>query len=122
MKLLRTIQLDPSDTFVFERAAAPGEWAVSGAFAFWHEDVSALMGKARSAFRGGFLGVQSLGWSMLVQVVDASEQDRAAVIDMLAEAVPRMSLMQLHWGGGTDRPRNRRSRSCARLYRGQIRP
>ena len=26
MKLLRTIQLDPSDTFVFELAAAPGEW------------------------------------------------------------------------------------------------
>ena len=32
MKLLRTIRLDPSDTFVFERAAEPGEWAVSGAF------------------------------------------------------------------------------------------
>ncbi|HVD73162.1 MAG TPA: DUF6505 family protein, partial [Xanthobacteraceae bacterium] len=27
MKLLRTIRLDPSDTFVFERAADPGEWA-----------------------------------------------------------------------------------------------
>ena len=34
MKLLRTIRLDPSDTFVFERAAEPGEWAVSGAFMF----------------------------------------------------------------------------------------
>ena len=34
MKLLRTIRLDPSDTFVFERAAEPGEWAVSGAFVF----------------------------------------------------------------------------------------
>ena len=30
VKLLRTIRLDPSDTFVFERAAEPGEWAVSG--------------------------------------------------------------------------------------------
>ena len=26
MKLLRTVQLDSSDTFVFERAATPGEW------------------------------------------------------------------------------------------------
>ena len=85
MKLLRTIQLDPSDTFVFEPAAAPGEWAVSGAFAFWHENVGALSGKARAAFRGGFLGVQSLGWSTLVQVVEATEEDRAAVIRALAE-------------------------------------
>ena len=30
MKLLRTIRLDASDSFVFERPAEPGEWAVSG--------------------------------------------------------------------------------------------
>ena len=54
MKLLRTIRLDPSDTFVFERAAEPGEWAVSGAFMFWDDDPAALDGKARAAFRGGF--------------------------------------------------------------------
>ena len=85
MKLLRTIQLDPSDTFVFERAAAPGEWAVSGAFVFWNDDVTALQGKARAAFRGGFLGIESLGWSTLVQVVEASDVDRAAVIEKLAK-------------------------------------
>ena len=85
MKLLRTIRLDVSDTFVFEKAAEPGEWAVSGAFAFWDRDPSALEGKARSAFRGGFLGVASLGWSTLVQVVEASEADRLAVIDTLAK-------------------------------------
>ena len=73
VKLLRTIRLDPSDTFVFERAAEPGEWAVSGAFAFWNDDVTALEGKARAAFRSGFLGVQSLGWSTLVQIVEASD-------------------------------------------------
>ena len=48
MKLLRTIRLDPSDTFVFEHAAEPGEWAVPGAFVFWNEDVLQLEGKARS--------------------------------------------------------------------------
>ena len=85
MKLLRTIRLDVSDTFVFEKAAEPGEWAVSGAFVFWDSDPSALEGKARSAFRGGFLGVASLGWSTLVQVVEASEADRLAVIDTLAK-------------------------------------
>lgn len=85
MKLLRTIRLDPSDTFVFERAAEPGEWAVSGAFVFWDTDPAALSGKARAAFRGGFLGVESLGRSTLVQIVEASEQDRAKVIETLAQ-------------------------------------
>jgi hypothetical protein len=85
VKLLRTIRLDPSDTFVFEQAAEPGEWAVSGAFAFWAGDPTTLEGKARSAFRSGFLGVESCGRSTLVQIVKASEADRAAVVDMLAQ-------------------------------------
>jgi len=84
VKLLRTIRLDPSDTFVFERAAEPGEWAVSGAFAFAHVDIGKLEGKQRAAFRSGFLGIESLGWSTLVQVVEASEDDRAAAIERLA--------------------------------------
>src|SRR5437868_3131106 len=84
MKLLRTIRLDPSDTFVFEPAAEPGEWAVSGAFVFWNSDVEQLQGKARSAFRSGFLGLDSLGWSTLVQIVEVSEDDRATVLDRLA--------------------------------------
>lgn len=84
MKLLRTIRLDPSDTFVFERAAEPGEWAVSGAFMFFDGDPAAMEGKDRAAFRSGFLGVQSLGWSTLVQIVEASEDDRRAAIATLA--------------------------------------
>jgi hypothetical protein len=85
VKLLRTIRLDPSDTFVFERAAEPGEWAVSGAFAFWKADPDMLEGKARSAFRSGFLGVTTLGRSTLVQIVEASETDRAALLEALAQ-------------------------------------
>ena len=85
MKLIRTIRLDPSDTFVFDRAAEPGEWAVSGAFAFWSTDVARLEGKARSAFRGAFLGVESLGWSTLVQIVEANAADRAALVERLAQ-------------------------------------
>jgi hypothetical protein len=83
MKLLRTIRLDPSDTFIFDPVAEPGEWAVSGAFAFWDGDPGKLEGKARAAFRSGFLGVDSLGWSTLVQIVDASEEDRAALVEVL---------------------------------------
>ena len=85
MKLLRTIRLDPSDTFIFANAAEPGEWAVSGAFVFSDDDPAALEGKARSAFRGGFLGIASLGWSTLVQIVEASDGDRVAAIDALAK-------------------------------------
>jgi len=85
VKLLRTIRLDPSDTFVFERAAEPGEWAVSGAFMFWDRDPATMDGKVRAAFRSGFLGVQSLGWSTLAQIVEASEDDRRAAVDALAK-------------------------------------
>jgi hypothetical protein len=84
MKLLRTIQLDPSDTFIFERAAQPGEWAVSGAFVFAQMDAARLEGRARAAFRSGFLGIDTLGWSTLVQIVEAGEDERAAAVDMLA--------------------------------------
>jgi hypothetical protein len=84
VKLLRTIRLDPSDTFVFERAAEPGEWAVSGAFVFSDADPAELAGKARTAFRAGFLGLESLGWSTLVQIVNATEEDRVAAVDTLA--------------------------------------
>jgi len=95
LKLLRTIRLDPSDTFVFETAAEPGEWAVSGAFVFWNRDAASLQGKIRTAFRSGFLGVSSLGWSTLVQIVEASEEDRRAVIESLARQ------LMTHFGAPT---------------------
>jgi hypothetical protein len=85
MKLLRTIALDPSDTFVFDPPAEPGDWAVSGAFLFWGGDPAELEGKARLAFRGGFLGLQSWGWSTLVQIVEARAEERVAVVDLLAQ-------------------------------------
>jgi uncharacterized protein DUF6505 len=85
VKLIRTIRLDASDTFVFEKAAEPGEWAVSGAFAFWNRDPATLEGKTRTAFRSGFLGVATLGWSTLVQIVEANTDDRTAIVDMLAK-------------------------------------
>jgi hypothetical protein len=85
VKLLRTIRLDPSDTFVFERAAEPGEWVVSGAFMFADADPAALAGKARTAFRAGLLGIASFGWSTLAQIVEASARDHAAVIELLAQ-------------------------------------
>jgi hypothetical protein len=85
VKLLRTIALDPSDTFVFDLAAEPGDWAVSGAFRFCDRDPASLTGKDRTAFRSGFLGVRSWGWSTLVQVVHATEADRRNLVELLAQ-------------------------------------
>ena len=87
MKLLRTIRLDPSDTFIFPAAASPGEWAISGAFVFADADLAALAGKELAAFRGGFLGLPSLGWSTLAQVVEAKAEDRGAAIDLTARCL-----------------------------------
>jgi hypothetical protein len=84
LKFPRTIRLDPSDTFVFERAAEPGEWAVSGAFVFWNRDLTALGPKQRVALRSGFLGIDSLGWSTLAIVTEATEAERQAMIARLA--------------------------------------
>lgn len=84
LKLPRTIRLDPSDTFVFERAAEPGEWAVSGAFVFWDRDPAALGQKQRVALRSGFLGTDSLGWSTLAVVTEATEAERSVIADRLA--------------------------------------
>jgi hypothetical protein len=85
LKFPRTIRLDPSDTFVFERAAEPGEWAVSGAFVFWNQDAAGLGQKQRVALRSGFLGIDSLGWSTLAIVTEASDAERQVMVERLAE-------------------------------------
>jgi hypothetical protein len=84
MKLLRTVRLDRSDTFVFAKAAEPGEWAAPGGFMFWDGDPERLEGKARAAFRSGFLGLGSFGWSTLVEVADATAADVEVAVEALA--------------------------------------
>ena len=84
MKLLKTVRADTSDTFVFEKAAEAGEWAVSGAFLFANLDPTTLNGRPRAAFRGGFLGVSSFGWSTLAQIVEVTAEERATAVALLA--------------------------------------
>ena len=83
-KMLRTIRLDPSDAFVFAQAAAPAEWAVPGGFMFWDRDPAMLAGRERQAFRAGFLGLSSFGWSTLAVVVEATMAEREDAIARLA--------------------------------------
>lgn len=83
-KLPRTLRLDPSDTFVFDRAAEPGEWAVSGSFVFWDVGADTLGPKQRAALRAGFLGLETFGWSTLCVVTTASAEERAGAVERLA--------------------------------------
>ena len=83
-RLPRTVRLDRSDTLIFDPPAEPGEWAVPGGFEFWDEIPADMTGKRRQAFRGGFLGLGSFGWSTLVEVAEAGAEDRAAAVAALA--------------------------------------
>jgi hypothetical protein len=85
--MLRTIRLDPSDGFVFAKAAEPGEWAVTGTFLFWGRNISALDGKERTAFRSGFVGVESLGFSTLVVCQPIRPEEREAAVTALARNI-----------------------------------
>lgn len=78
MKLPRTIRLDPSDTMVFPAAADPGEWAVTGTFAFVDANPTDMDNKTQLAFKSGWLGTASFGRSTFVQiaVVPDAEADR----------------------------------------------
>ncbi|UCH52835.1 MAG: hypothetical protein JSW09_09590 [Pseudomonadota bacterium] len=84
MNFLRVTRLDDSDTRVYESAAHPGEWAVCGTSAFFAVDVGDLMGKAHQAFRHGFLGIGSFGWTTLVHVDEITPVEYLRVIDKLA--------------------------------------
>jgi len=84
MRLPRTIRVDASDAESFDAAAEPGEWAVSGAFVFSDREPALLIGKERRAFRGGFLGTGSFGWSSLVSVEEIGEAEYEAVVAALA--------------------------------------
>jgi len=83
-RFLRAIKLDESDQQVFESAANPGEWLVTGSFAFLDDDPSKLQGKRLQAFRNGFLGTDSLGWSTLAEVAEIDDLQYRRLVELLA--------------------------------------
>lgn len=77
-RFLRAIRFDVSDTHVFPRAAEPDDWAIPGGFLYMPRpgfDAATLAKKERQAFVSGFFGLPSFGFSTLVSVGEASEQD-----------------------------------------------
>lgn len=85
MKFARTIRLDDSDTNVFEFAAEPGEWAISGAFEFSDWSSDNLKGKPRQAFSNGWLGLDSYGRSTFVAICPITDTEYDALANRLAQ-------------------------------------
>ncbi len=84
MKLAKTIQLDVSDSHVFERPAEVGEWAITGTFAFVDSDPAAWSGKQQLAFSAAWLGIGSFGYSTFVQVAALSTHEYEQAVRTLA--------------------------------------
>ncbi len=85
MKLARVIRLDDSDLRVMDPAAAPGEWAISGAFAFTRWTPDDLEGARAQAFANGWLGLDSFGRATLVAVAPVTQAELAAAADRLTQ-------------------------------------
>lgn len=86
MRFLRALRLDDSDEAIYPRAAGAGEWVVPGTFVFTFSDrdPEKLDSGERQAFRHGFLGLESFGWSTLAVVVEMPEHERRRVLERLA--------------------------------------
>lgn len=85
MKFLKTIRFDPSDTHVFEIAAEPDEWSISGGFWFSGITKDQLKGKVKQAFSNGFLSLDSFGFSTFVSVVEIDSGQLKKITNQLAE-------------------------------------
>lgn len=85
-RFLRAIRFDVSDSHVFPRAAEQDEWAIPGSFLYMPRpgfDAALLEKKERQAFVSGFFGLSSFGFSTLVSIGEASEQEiEACVVDL----------------------------------------
>lgn len=83
LKLPKTIRLDQSDGYAFERAAPAGEWAIPGGFEFAGADPESMVAKQRLAFGQGFLGLGSFGRSTLAVVSSATAGERRDAVELL---------------------------------------
>ena len=84
MRLARTLRFDQSDEQVFDLAAQPDEWAISGAFEFTDWTAADLTGKPRQAFANGWLGLESFGRATFIATAKIEEAEYAALVDRLA--------------------------------------
>lgn len=86
-RILRAVRLDASDEHTYPLAARPGEWVAVGSF-FWtlsEEEPKQLQGAERQAFRNGFLGIETFGWTTLCAVEEIEDDMFTRVTCRLAE-------------------------------------
>ena len=84
LRFPRVVRLDGSDPQVFHLAAEPGEWAITGSFAFAERPLDDLEGKERLAFHSGWLGCRSFGRASIVEVAEITEAEFFEVVERLA--------------------------------------
>ena len=89
LRFLRAIRLDDADLEAYLNPAEPGEWAVPGSFKFLDDSAESLEGQRLAAFRHGFLGTRSFGWSSLVEVAEIGDDEYQEVVDRLAQHLVR---------------------------------
>ena len=85
IKILKTMRLDLSDLNVFRSVAGPGEIAIPGSFAFVDMEYRKLTNKDKLAYQMSWLGVESFGFSTLVEIGYATS-------DVLDKAVERLAV------------------------------
>src|SRR5690625_4610441 len=83
-KLLRSLRLDQSDSHIFAEAAAAGEWAVPGTFAFLELEPEKAASKDSLAFTSSWLGCTTFGRCSLVEVAEIQEAEFFALVERLA--------------------------------------
>jgi len=84
VKFPRTVQFDISDKNTFPVVAEPEEWALTGTFAFADSEPQQLSNKEQLAFRNGWLGIGSFGFSTFVVVAEITQDQFETVISRIA--------------------------------------
>jgi len=85
MKLAKTVQLDISDTKIFETPANVGEWALAGTFSFVDSNPDVWSNKQKLCFKTAWLGVGSFGYSTFIQTTTISPSDYEQLLDTVAK-------------------------------------
>ena len=101
MKLAKTVQLDISDTQIFEQPAEVGEWAIAGTFTFVDSNPDMWSKKQQLAFKTAWLGIGSFGYSTFVQTTQISPSEYEELLHNLT-----LHLAEIYKAPNLDAARN----------------
>ena len=87
MKLAKIILLDDSDKKIYPQPSKHGEWAITGTFMFSNVDHNYWTKSEQIAFRDGWLGLETLGYSTFVQITSLSKKQKHIIIERIASII-----------------------------------